>query len=433
MAKKKVFISYARTDMDYLERLRADFQQADIGVWIDHLGLQVGTPDWEDSIREALKEADAVILIASPNSRDSNFVRDEIAVASHLGKPVFPVWVHGEFWNDAIPLGRGMIQYADLRGEKFAEGVQAVIKAILNLDPTQIQAGSIPTRFVSQEIPQVSPTVPPPSAVAKQTRQQGVRAPLIWGAVLMTLIVVVILLAINRTGLQPDDRGATSEAAALTDTHTASPSSVSSSQIPDQTDDSAMSEGRLIYNAPVSVPAGWRTYTVNGITLSAPPELRETDVSMGPAFFSGILAQGGQLDYLATGLDYLSEHTRLYLADFLSLRGIMVTREDTQLPISPSEAVVWSRLSAVFTDIDIPRDAVHAMESTVGTIYRADLDILLGEGSVRLRSFLLVDGTVWYGIAFSYRLTDAEAWEPEIEQIVQTIQLAPAGESTESP
>lgn len=104
---KLIFISYSTVDAAFADRLRADLSAAGLNLWIDRVGLKVGIPNWEDTIRDVLKRADGVLLIASPASRKSKYVRDELAIADDSGKPIYPVWANGETWTDSIPLGRG--------------------------------------------------------------------------------------------------------------------------------------------------------------------------------------------------------------------------------------------------------------------------------------------------------------------------------------
>src|SRR5512138_2137336 len=59
-----VFISYSRADKDFVTRLVADFQARNISVWIDQAGLKVGTRNWEQLLRETLRSARAVVLVA---------------------------------------------------------------------------------------------------------------------------------------------------------------------------------------------------------------------------------------------------------------------------------------------------------------------------------------------------------------------------------
>lgn len=87
-----VFVSYARADQFIAERLVADLHEREISVWIDRKQLSTGV-DWELLIRDAIQDSSGVWLLASPNSRLSRNVRDEIAVAQILGHPVYPIWI----------------------------------------------------------------------------------------------------------------------------------------------------------------------------------------------------------------------------------------------------------------------------------------------------------------------------------------------------
>src|SRR5690349_17904979 len=106
-----VFVSYSRQDQAAVDRITADLQKHGISVWIDHASLQPGTPNWEASLRQAIKEADWVLLAASPSSQESAYVPDELALARLLDVPIIPVWVAGDAWIESVPLGMGRVQY----------------------------------------------------------------------------------------------------------------------------------------------------------------------------------------------------------------------------------------------------------------------------------------------------------------------------------
>ena len=93
------FISYSRKDFTTVDRLRNDLRDAGIDIWIDKVGLTPGTLSWEQALRDAIANADAVLLCASPDSRESPYVRDEVALAKQAGKPIYPAWVDGENWS----------------------------------------------------------------------------------------------------------------------------------------------------------------------------------------------------------------------------------------------------------------------------------------------------------------------------------------------
>ncbi len=125
-----IFISYSRKDLELVERLRNDLRDAGIDIWIDKIGLTPGTLSWEQGLRDAIAASDAILLCASTDSRESAFVRDEVALAKQAGKSIYPAWVAGENWLDCVPLGLGGTQYADLRGDHYTAGLMQLIAAI---------------------------------------------------------------------------------------------------------------------------------------------------------------------------------------------------------------------------------------------------------------------------------------------------------------
>ncbi|MBZ0282572.1 MAG: TIR domain-containing protein [Anaerolineae bacterium] len=125
-----VFISYSRQDYEFVRRLIADLQAEGIQVWIDQQGLQVGTPSWERAIRDAIRATDAVVLIASPDSGQSRYVRGELHIAEMYKRPVYPVWAAGEMWAECVPLGLIEMQHTDARGNKYAKSLLDLLTAL---------------------------------------------------------------------------------------------------------------------------------------------------------------------------------------------------------------------------------------------------------------------------------------------------------------
>src|SRR5436190_12462144 len=113
-----IFISYSRANKAFVERLANDLQQRGLNVWIDQQGLKPGTPNWEQTLRDAIQKARAVLLIATPDSRQSLYVGDELGIAAMYKLPVYPVWAAGTEWMDSIRLGLGSVQFIDAREER---------------------------------------------------------------------------------------------------------------------------------------------------------------------------------------------------------------------------------------------------------------------------------------------------------------------------
>ncbi|MDX2141691.1 MAG: TIR domain-containing protein [Chloroflexota bacterium] len=143
--QRHVFISYARSDKAMVERLTADLDAAGVAVWLDQHGLKAGTRNWEEALRTAIRASYAIVLVASPDSRRSNYVQDELSIAQMYNRPVFPAWVEGEEWIDSIPMGMGKMQYVNLRGERYADGLTELVTALNGIAGAAPELAPTPT------------------------------------------------------------------------------------------------------------------------------------------------------------------------------------------------------------------------------------------------------------------------------------------------
>ena len=81
----KIFVSYSHEDGAFASRLAEELRSYDIGTWIDKLEMRAGDPLFE-KISRGIAESDFLIVILSPNSVNSKWVRRE--VYSALAKEV---------------------------------------------------------------------------------------------------------------------------------------------------------------------------------------------------------------------------------------------------------------------------------------------------------------------------------------------------------
>jgi hypothetical protein len=100
-AKLKVFISYSRKDMAFVDRLEQALRARGIESLIDRTDILV-FEDWWNEIEGLIGSADAVVFVLSPHSVDSKFVLKEIAHASSLSKRLAPI-VYQAVIDDAVP------------------------------------------------------------------------------------------------------------------------------------------------------------------------------------------------------------------------------------------------------------------------------------------------------------------------------------------
>lgn len=133
-SRKYFFISYDHDDRDFVEKFGADLEKEQFVIWIDSEGLQPGTRNWEDSVRSAIMASSALLLIATPGSRKSLYVQDELAIADMYDRPIIPFWARGEQWIDSIPMGMGKAQYIDVRtSEAYQHGLKRIIPTLRTL------------------------------------------------------------------------------------------------------------------------------------------------------------------------------------------------------------------------------------------------------------------------------------------------------------
>ena len=109
-----VFMSYSRRDEAVMRRVAAFLRKQGINVWVDNEKLVPGTPIWEAEIEKAIKAATAIIVVLSPDSKNSEWVRREITLADQYRTRIFPVLVRGDE-EASITLRLITRQYVDIR------------------------------------------------------------------------------------------------------------------------------------------------------------------------------------------------------------------------------------------------------------------------------------------------------------------------------
>jgi hypothetical protein len=84
-----VFVSYAREDRRFVNRLAADLRRRRIKVWFDER-LRTGL-SWREQIAVAIAKMNACVLVVSPPSMASEGVKHELATARSVSKEILPL------------------------------------------------------------------------------------------------------------------------------------------------------------------------------------------------------------------------------------------------------------------------------------------------------------------------------------------------------
>ena len=93
-----MFLSYSSLDSDYATELQSVLEQAGLKVFRDRNHLELGSR-FDPSIRNALLSAHEIVILCSPSSIASDWVKRELGAAWALGKAVTPVVLHMEIDN----------------------------------------------------------------------------------------------------------------------------------------------------------------------------------------------------------------------------------------------------------------------------------------------------------------------------------------------
>src|SRR5215469_17655249 len=80
----RVFISYSRKDTEFVDALQSLLTVHGIEVWLDRSRLEGGQL-WKDMLEEAITACDVFLLVSSPASLTSHWVRQELRYALLTG------------------------------------------------------------------------------------------------------------------------------------------------------------------------------------------------------------------------------------------------------------------------------------------------------------------------------------------------------------
>jgi molecular chaperone DnaK len=121
MKMKKFFISYSRVDEIRVADLVDILRQGGFEPWWDDR-LELGD-DWKKSLEDRIAECEGFVCVISPDSVASEWCQWEMAQASELSKPVFPVLIRA---GAVLPPVLARLHYLDA-----SEGFNASVAARL--------------------------------------------------------------------------------------------------------------------------------------------------------------------------------------------------------------------------------------------------------------------------------------------------------------
>jgi CRP-like cAMP-binding protein len=86
----RIFVCYAREDVDFVTKLVEDLRNNGLNMWLDQTNIDAGKK-WDRAIEQALEECLYMLLILSPYSIESENVADEWSYFLEEHKTIIPV------------------------------------------------------------------------------------------------------------------------------------------------------------------------------------------------------------------------------------------------------------------------------------------------------------------------------------------------------
>src|SRR5947209_724696 len=120
--------SYADSEKAVITRLKLVLQKSGIMLWSSrNIGRQ-GLEQPRKALGEAIRSAQMILLIVSPEARSSRHVREALEVGRMYHRPVCAVWIEGEDWQECLPPDEQELPIA--------------IDARMRDDPSLVEAGA---------------------------------------------------------------------------------------------------------------------------------------------------------------------------------------------------------------------------------------------------------------------------------------------------
>ncbi|WP_199248296.1 toll/interleukin-1 receptor domain-containing protein [[Phormidium] sp. ETS-05] len=118
----QVFLSYADEDKAIMEKIRNSLRRESITVWTNTTDIKTGEA-FQEAINRGIEQADNLVYLLSPDSLNSTYCQQELALALSLHKRIIPILVR-ETDPGLVPEALQSLQYIDLTDNVKEEDYQ---------------------------------------------------------------------------------------------------------------------------------------------------------------------------------------------------------------------------------------------------------------------------------------------------------------------
>lgn len=122
---QKIFISYSRKDTDFVRKLAGDLETSGYDVWWDITDLQ-GGDDWVRTIPDAIASSQYFVVVLTPHSVESEWVRKEYTQALTLHKKIIPILLT----PCNIPFALNTINFVNFAVGEYADNFKRLLSPL---------------------------------------------------------------------------------------------------------------------------------------------------------------------------------------------------------------------------------------------------------------------------------------------------------------
>src|SRR3989440_4742874 len=105
--------AYADAEQAFVAQLKAHLHVRGITIWSSRMVRRHGAENKRKALQEAVRAAQVILLIVTPETRSSRYVQDTLQIANIYKRPVCAVWIDGEQWQECISKACGEL-YAQI-------------------------------------------------------------------------------------------------------------------------------------------------------------------------------------------------------------------------------------------------------------------------------------------------------------------------------
>ncbi|HEX6555500.1 MAG TPA: TIR domain-containing protein [Ktedonobacteraceae bacterium] len=151
---RRVFISFAPADNTFAMHLKSDLEARGFTVWSTPDGQGADGVSRENIVQPLIRDAEAVLLVASPSARYDRSIKEDLRIAEMYQQRVVPVWAAGDDWLEAIPSAWDESSYVDAREQHYELAIQKLIARLELLTPTSVPVITTPSLVDSSQGPE---------------------------------------------------------------------------------------------------------------------------------------------------------------------------------------------------------------------------------------------------------------------------------------